>query len=164
MDFKAEGLWDTEKYYRPLSLADKTIFWPLHTLEWLKQKHFDLACSLLIKFCFVTLSFFFPFVSFPFHGSFYINSWQLKVVSYFRKSSILDVLQGSEYASEWKIWKHEDSKNRNKQQVLKTKNRTVFLGLSERWKNILKICARGDTLYDIIAGSCYVKKLHWKFY
>ena len=108
--------------------------------------------------------FFFPFVSFPFHGSFYINSWQLKVVSYFRKSSILDVLQGSEYASEWKIWKHEDSKNRNKQQVLKTKNRTVFLGLSERWKNILKICARGDTLYDIIAGSCYVKKLHWKFY
>ena len=163
MDFKAEGLWDTEKYYRPLSLADKTIFCPLHTLEWLKQKHFDLGCSLLIKFCFVTLSFF-PYVSFPFHGCFYINSWQLKVVSYFQRSSILDVLQGSEYASEWKIWKHEDSKNRNKQQVLKTKNRTVFLGLSERWKNILKICARGDTLYDIIAGSCYVKKLHWKFY
>ena len=37
MDFKAEGPWNTPKYFRPPSLADKKKFWILHALQWLKQ-------------------------------------------------------------------------------------------------------------------------------
>ena len=37
MDFKVEGPWNIEKYYRPPWLTDKKMFWILGALEWLKQ-------------------------------------------------------------------------------------------------------------------------------
>ena len=44
MDFKVEGLWNTEKYCRPSWLASKKV---LDTLERLKQYHLNFGGGLL---------------------------------------------------------------------------------------------------------------------